>query len=177
MSPHDVLPQTYTVIPGRSAVLIKARSNVGPISFATSEVEGTLSAVFGDGLIGATGILDGRLSISLKGLTSGNNLYDTELRRRIDARRHPLAILELTSATSVPGTTKYELVSSIEFHNMTRTISGVASIEISRENTVVVRGEQILDVRDFNLETPTTLALKIYPDVLVEMHLEGCIQV
>ena len=38
---------------------------------------------------------------------------------------------------------------------------------------VVVRGEHTFDVRHFNLEPPTTVALKIYPDVVVELHLEG----
>jgi hypothetical protein len=154
-------------------VLIKARSNVGPISFATSEVEGTFSTHVKGGEVETQHFVEGRLVVSLKGLTSGNNLYDSELRRRIDTRRFPAAILELKSAARSDGTNMYELSSSIEFHNVTRKISGTVSIDVADQKTIVVRGEQILDVRDFNLETPTTLALKIYPDVWVEMHLEG----
>jgi polyisoprenoid-binding protein YceI len=173
LSTQDASPSIFDVSPGRSAVLIKARSNVGPISFATSEVAGSFSACVRDHQVEVADILEGQLSVSLKGLTSGNNLYDAELRRRIDTRRHPAAILELKTAVRIDGTSRYELTSSIEFHNVTRTIGGVVSIEVSKDNTLVIRGEQILDVRDFNLETPTTLALKIYPDVWVEMHLEG----
>jgi hypothetical protein len=164
---------TFDVLPGRSAVLVKARSNVGPISFATTDIEGTFSAVVKDRQLVTDGLVEGHLMVSLKALTSGNILYDTELRRRIDTRRFPSAILDLQSATRTEDQTGYELNSTIELHNVTRSISGSVSVEISPQNTVIVRGEQTLDVRDFNLEAPATLALKIYPDVWVELHLEG----
>ena len=38
---------------------------------------------------------------------------------------------------------------------------------------MVIRGTQTLDIREFALEVPTTLALKIYPEVAIEMHLEA----
>ncbi len=173
MRVQSASPVTFDLLPGRSAVLVKARSNVGPISFATTDIEGTFTAVVKDHRLQAESPIEGHLEVSLVALTSGNRLYDTELRRRIDTRRYPLAILDLQSATSTEDLTRYALSSAIEFHNVTRTINGSVSVEISRQNTVVVRGEQTLDVRDFNLETPTTVALKIYPDVWVELHLEG----
>jgi polyisoprenoid-binding protein YceI len=164
---------TFDVLPGRSAVLIKARSNVGPISFATTDIEGTFSAAITDGHLVTDGDVSGHLTVSLQGLTSGNVLYDSELRRRIDTRRFPSAILELQSAVASTDRTRFELTSTLEMHNVTRSLTGSVSVDISGQNTAVVRGEQTLDVRDFDLEVPTTLALKIYPDVLVELHLEG----
>jgi polyisoprenoid-binding protein YceI len=173
LSTVDASPVTFDVLPGRSAVLVKARSNVGPISFATTDIEGTFSGVVEDGHIATDGVVTGHLTVSLQGLTSGNVLFDSELRRRIDTRRFPSAILELQGATLSVDRSRYELTSTLEMHDVTRAISGSVSVEISGQDTAVVRGEQTLDVRDFDLEVPTTLALKIYPDVLIELHLEG----
>ncbi len=44
MSSRATASTVFKVEPGRSAVLVKARSSVGPISFATSQVRGTISA-------------------------------------------------------------------------------------------------------------------------------------
>ncbi len=38
---------------------------------------------------------------------------------------------------------------------------------------MVIRGQQTLDIREFELDVPMTLALKILPEVSVEMHLEA----
>jgi hypothetical protein len=167
-------PQTeYEVLPNRSAVLVRARSNVGPISFATSQVMGIISMVVTGSAIDTGNGIVARLSIPLNALTSGNNLYDTEIRRRIDARRHPSATLELRTAERQAETNNYALTGEMEFHSVTRTISGSVSVDFPGEGMVVVRGQQTFDIRDFDLEPPNALALKIYPDVSVEMHIEA----
>ena len=163
----------FEVQAGRSAVLVKARSNVGPISFATSELHGEISADVDGKSIDATAPVKARLSVALRSLTSGNSLYDTELNRRIDARRYPDAVLELEHATHLAGTNRYELGARIEIHDVVRPIGGIVTVDSLGQGAIVVRGQQTLDIRDFDLEVPTTLALKIYPEVSVEIHLEA----
>jgi hypothetical protein len=38
---------------------------------------------------------------------------------------------------------------------------------------LVVDGEQAFDIRDFDLDSPTVLMLRIYPDVRVRLHVEA----
>jgi hypothetical protein len=38
---------------------------------------------------------------------------------------------------------------------------------------LVVSGEKVIDIRDFQLAAPTMLMLRIYPDVRVFLHLEA----
>jgi hypothetical protein len=163
---------SFAVLPGRSAILVKARANVGPISFATSDVEGQISMTLEGDNLSVASPLSGRLIVPLSALTSRNSLYDAELRRRIDTRRFPLATIELTGADRIEGTNRYALTAQMQFHDVVRTISGLVTLEVKDEN-VAIWGEQTFDVRDFNLGVPTTLALKIYPDVSVEMHIEA----
>ncbi len=100
----------FQVISGRSAVLIEARSNVGPIAFGTTSVDGYVDVTLGDQTID----LDGSeptatLTVELTTLTSGNSLYDAELLRRIDARRHPVTGIELRSAARVGRSERYQV--------------------------------------------------------------------
>jgi hypothetical protein len=41
------------------------------------------------------------------------------------------------------------------------------------DHTMVVRGEQVIDIRDFGVVSPTVLMLRIYPDVTVGLQLEA----
>jgi polyisoprenoid-binding protein YceI len=164
---------TFDVRPGRSAVLVKARSNVGPISFATSEVHGEISGDVDGAIIDAGSPVKAQLTVSLRSLTSGNTLYDTELKRRIDARRFPDAVLELERTVKAAETGRYDLEGRIELHDVVRILAGSVVAEPVRDGLLVVRGTQTLDIREFSLEVPTTLALKIYPEVVIEMHLEA----
>lgn len=168
-----VAQTTFDVMPGRSAVLVKARSSVGPISFATSDVRGEIGAGVEEDTIGAGDPVTGQLTVSLTSLTSGNGLYDTELKRRIDARRYPDAFLELEHAVRAGRTNRYDLTARLEIHDIVRPLVGFVTVEPLRRDVLVVRGQQMLDIREFDLDVPMTLALKIQPEVSVEMHLEA----
>ena len=81
-------------------VLIDVRSTVGPISFGAVGITGYVDAVVSDGEIDTTTTPSAHLEIAVEGLRSGNSLYDAELLRRIDARLHPTATLELGACNS-----------------------------------------------------------------------------
>ena len=70
---------------------IEARSSIHPIDAVINGLEGFLELEVGEG-----GMLDlsvapkGRLDLPVDRLTSGNALYDREMKRRIDAPEIPL---------------------------------------------------------------------------------------
>jgi hypothetical protein len=41
------------------------------------------------------------------------------------------------------------------------------------DRRLVVRGEQVVDIRDFGIASPTVLMLRIYPDVVVGLQVEA----
>ena len=65
------------------------------------------------------------LEIAVTELRSGNGLYDAELLRRIDARRHPVVTLHLLDCTPVGAPDRYHVRGEITFHGATRAIEGV----------------------------------------------------
>ena len=163
----------FQVAAHRSAVLIRARSNVGHIEFATGDVRGRIEVdLDAEGAIVGSGPY-ATVEILMDTLESGNALYDAELRRKIEARRFPRATVQLLSVEPIAGTDRYQLRGELNMHGVTRTITGTVTVAVSQAETIVVTGEHVFDIRDFDLPPPTTTMLKIYPDVRVQMHLEA----
>ncbi len=46
-------------------------------------------------------------------------------------------------------------------------------LTVLHDKRIVVSGEQVIDIRKFEIAAPTMLMLKIYPDVRVFLHLEA----
>jgi polyisoprenoid-binding protein YceI len=153
-----------------SALAIRARSTVGPITFVTSAVEGWIEADVIDGAV--VGGPRAALTVDLATLESGNKLYDAELLRRIDVRRYPRAEVALSSITRIGATDRYDLAGELTVHGQRRDVRGVVDVGIT-EDTITVTGEQVLDIRDFSVTSPTMLMLKIYPEVRVLLHLQA----
>jgi PadR family transcriptional regulator, regulatory protein PadR len=163
----------FVLDPTRSAVLVDARSTVGPITFGTTGVEGSLHAAVVDGGVSTEIPPSGELSIDVSGLSSGNKLYDAELHRRIDSRRFPSATVELRDCSaSTPGS-RYRLRGELTFHGISRLVEGTVRVEAVSEDRVVISGEQVFDIRDFAVPSPTMLMLRIFPDVRVRLHAEA----
>ncbi len=116
--------QRFCVSPDRSAVLIEARSTVGPITFGAIGIVGWIETTVDDGALEPGEHTRAHLEIALERLASGNRLYDAELLRRIDARRHPLVTLDLDAVTPIGPPERYALVGSIDFHGVRRQLQG-----------------------------------------------------
>jgi DNA-binding PadR family transcriptional regulator/polyisoprenoid-binding protein YceI len=165
--------KNFRLDPERSAVLIDARSTVGPISFGTTGVSGSVRAALVDGILHTEIAPTGCLTIDVTELKSGNRVYDAELLRRIDARRFPTAAVELREcAPSGPGP-RYRLAGELTFHGVTRPAEGTVCVETLSEGRLVITGEQVFDIRDFAVPSPTMLMLRIYPDIRVRLHAEA----
>jgi PadR family transcriptional regulator PadR len=161
------------LIPERSVVLIEVRSTVGPLSFGAIGLTGYVDAAIADGILQTDVAPAAHLEIDVSGLSSGNGVYDAELRRRIDARRYPTATVELRECTAGGVDSLYRLKGELTFHGVTRPAEGTVKVEAISERRVVITGEQVFDIRDFAIPSPTVLMLRIYPDVRVRLHAEA----
>ena len=146
----------------------------GRSASARSGITGHVDAVVSDGEIDTTTPPSAHLEIAVEGLRSGNSLYDAELLRRIDARRHSRRPRS-TSPSARPGASRgrYSLSGDLEFHGVVRPAHGTVTVEVVDESRLVVTGEQVFDIRDFDVPSPTVLMLRIYPDVRVHLHVEA----
>ena len=163
----------FQLMPDRSVVLIDVRSTVGPISFGADRLTGSIAADITDGAIRPGSQPSAHVEIAVDGLRSGNRVYDAELLRRIDARRFPAATLDLRQCLAVGSTGRYRVAGELTFHGVTRPTDGTVDIAVAADGRLVVTGEQVFDIRDFAVPSPTVLMLRIYPDVRVHLHVEA----
>jgi hypothetical protein len=166
-------PESFHLVPERCAVLIEVRSTVGPISFGTVDISGTIQAALADGVLRTDLRPTGKLTIDMTGLSSGNHFYDAELLRRIDARRFPTATVELRECAASGLGSRYRLAGELTFHGVTRPAEGTVTVEAKSDRRLVITGEQVFDISDFSVPSPTVLMLRIYPDVRVRLHAEA----
>lgn len=163
----------YRLEPARSVALIEVRSSVGPISFGAIGLGGWIEAEVAGGTLRAGSQPAAHVEIAVDGLRSGNSLYDAELMRRIDARQFPTATLDLGETTPVGRGNRYRLTGEMCFHGVTRDVGGAVCVDVVDDHRLVVTGEQVFDIRDFDVRSPTVLMLRIYPDVRVRLHVEA----
>jgi polyisoprenoid-binding protein YceI len=157
----------------RSAVLIEARSNVGPIAFGTTGLQGHIDVALANQGIDLEVAVVAVLEVELATLTSGNALYDAELLRRIDARRHPVTRIDLRSAVRIGRSDRFQVAGDLSFHGLTQRITGSVELRFDDTGGLQVTGEHVFDIRDFGVAAPSVLMLRIYPDVRVELQLEA----
>ncbi|MHB1929636.1 MAG: YceI family protein [Acidimicrobiales bacterium] len=173
-APEPGPPTRFALDPDRSAVLLEVRSSVGPLSFGAVGVSGWLEAVVAGGQVHAgPPAPEGELVVELAALRSGNSLYDAELLRRVDARRYPTATVRLGGCAATGLGSRYNLDGELTFHGVSRPVKGAVSVEPAAGGRLVVTGEQVFDIRDFGLPSPTVLMLRLYPDVRVRLQLEA----
>ena len=161
----------YRILPTRSRVWIDARSNVHPIRTEATGLEGWLDLDVGDGIINVNQPLRGRLEFPVENLKSGNPLEDRELRRRIDARRYPTIVGDLKSMKQTDEPSRYIVGGDLTFRNTSRSYEDEMTIELPNDRTVSMSGESVFDIRDFGMDPPRILMLKVQPEVTVRVEI------
>jgi len=164
----------FSFDPIRSCVWVDARSSLLPIKTQTRGLRGWVDvALLPDGTVDLDVPVQGRLEISVDRLSSGNQLYDRELRRRIDARRHPLIIGQITGVRAAEVEGRYRVAGDLSFHGETRVFEHEMTIAVDGESTIELRGDRVFDIREFGMKPPSMLMLKVYPEVAVRVELYG----
>lgn len=161
----------YDIAPGTSRVSIDASSSVHPIHVEANQMSGFLELEIADGEIQPAGDPIGRLEVAVEDLKSGNRLIDRETDRRVDTSKHPNIVGELTSLEAL-GDGRFRASGEITFHGVTHPVEGEMRFEADGD-TVVLTGQQSFDVRDWDLQPPKLLMLKVDPDVEVDIEVHA----
>ena len=161
---------SYRVVPEQSWVEIDARSNVHPIHTRTDGLEGRLELDVMAGRLNLQVKPRGTISFAVERLSSGNRFEDRELRRRIDARRHPTIVGELTGLEQTGMSGRYRVRGDITFRGVTRSYEDEMSFVATDDRSIELEGEAAFDIRDFGMDPPRILMLKVAPEVRVTAH-------
>jgi polyisoprenoid-binding protein YceI len=161
----------YRIVPTRSRVWIEARSNLHPIHTEAGGLDGWLDMQVDDGRINVDQTLLGRLEFPVTNLKSGNGFEDRELQRRIDGRRYPTIVGDLKSMKQTNEPVTYGVGGDLTFRGVTRSYEDEMTIEVAKDETVTMSGVSVFDIRDFGMEPPRILMLKVQPEVTVRVEI------
>ncbi len=159
----------YVIDPDRSQVWIDGSSSVHPIRASATGLTGWFEAALDGAAV--SGPVAGRVEIAVDRLRSGNPLVDRETRRRVDARRHPLIVGEVTALDDVDGA-RVEVRGRISFRGTDRDVAGDLVVTPTTDG-VRIEGEQTFDVRNWGLDPPKLLAVRVHPEVTVRIVIEA----
>ena len=163
----------YSFDSTRSCVWVSGRSSLHPINTETRGITGWFEASRGgDGSLDLDLPIEGELQLAVERLTSGNQLYDHELRRRIDARRYPTIKGRVTKISANGTHPRYSVAGDIEFHGKTRSFEHGMDIEIGGDE-VSLTGDYVFDIREFGMKPPSMLMIRVYPEIAVRVELYG----
>ena len=170
---RGVPPARYTFDSVRSCVWVSGRSSLHPINTETRGITGWFeTSVRNDGGLDLDLPVSGELELAVEKLTSGNQLYDHELRRRMDARRFPTIDGHVSKITLGAAHPHYVVTGDIAFHGKTRTFEHEMHIEVGEE-TVSLIGDYVFDIREFGMKPPSMLMIRVYPEISVRVELHG----
>jgi polyisoprenoid-binding protein YceI len=161
----------YRIDPARSKVAIDARSSLHPIHSETAGLEGWVEIdVDGSGQVDLAVAPSAHLELPVEKLRSGNAMEDRELQRRIDARRFPTINGDLTGMDRTGHDDRYRVRGDVTFKGVSRPSEDEMTFLVDGDS-IRLQGASVFDIRDFGMEPPRILLLKVAPDVTVTVDI------
>jgi polyisoprenoid-binding protein YceI len=162
----------YRIVPERSHVWIEAQSNVHPVHSSTDGIEGFVEMEMApDGGVDLTASPSGQLSLSVDRLSSGNRLEDREMQKRIDAKRFPTIDGSLNKMERSGDDGSYTVRGEITFRGVAHSYEDKMTIHTVDDQTIELAGKSRFDIRDFGMEPPRVLMLRVEPEVDVRVEI------
>lgn len=162
----------YRIVPDRSRVWIDARSSLHPIHSTTDGLEGFVDLeTHGRDDLDLSVEPAGKLSLRVDRLSSGNWLEDRELQRRIDAGRFPTIDGVLRQIEGAGDDGRYRVAGDVAFRGVVRRCEDEMTISVVDERTLRLEGRSTFDIRDFGMDPPRILMLRVYPEVEVRVDI------
>lgn len=161
--------RTFVITRGESTLETEVRSSVHPIHARSEELTGRVEGAFGDD--GAPDLdepHEGHVEVPVRSVLSGNRLNDAEMLRRAEAKRYPTLAFDVTGVTH-DGGDRYRGTVTITAHGRTRSQEVPFQLALDGDR-LDLRAEHAFDMRDFGLQPPRILTLKVEPEVRVSVH-------
>lgn len=159
----------YKIDPERSQLWVEARSSLHPVKVETIGFEGYVEAnVVGSGAqLGMPTHVD--LEASL--LKSGNSLLDSELGKRLDARKYPRVVGEVREVKPLDSAARFRIRGDLTLHGVTQSLETDVTLRVMDDKTIELQGEKVIDMRDFGLTPPKLFIFRVYPEIQVRVQI------
>ncbi len=162
---------TWAVDAERSSLAIDGKSSLHPIhgKLRPGALSGTIEATVTDGAVDVSAPVSASLRFEVAALSFGNAMYDRELPKRMETGRYPEVVLDLDKVQAVePGA--HQVTLTLALHGATVSFDETVHTSVTDDGaTLTVSGEHRFDVRQFGVEPPKMLGMKVHPDFTVRL--------
>jgi hypothetical protein len=158
----------FEIDPTMSLLSLDGRSSLHAIHVETSGLTGWIQAALIPGTAQVK-VSGGCLEIPLARLSSGNQFYDAELYRRINIRRHPTVTAVLSDWQPTANRDTYLVRGDVSFRGLTRSAEGEMALIREDDRTVVLGGSRVFDIRQFGMDPPRLLSVRVDPEVTIRV--------
>jgi hypothetical protein len=160
------------VVPGSSSVDTEVRSSVHPIHGRATELTGVIEGDFdGDGRPDLDQPHQAWVEVPVTAIRSSNRLNELEMQRRAEVGKYPSIRFELDRAWRVDGAAdRYRAALSVTAHGRTKSFQGDFRLRLDGRR-LVLDGQHTFDMRDFGVNPPRILTLRVDPQVRVSVRL------
>jgi hypothetical protein len=159
----------YEVVPEDTSLTFEARSTLHPVHGKIGGVSGFIVAAAGAGPT-APPIAKIHVEFPVEQMRSGNSMQDREMRKVIDSGRFPRVAADLRELEPSGPDGHYAAGGDITLAGRVRRYSGDLVLHVDG-SSVTLEGELSIDIRDFGLQPPAMLGLRVDPIVVVRVRL------
>jgi polyisoprenoid-binding protein YceI len=161
----------FRVNTSKSSVKVGLRINLHPSHIDANALTGVIECEIDDqGRPRLDQPYSAELSLPVDAIKSGNSIQDREMRRRFDAGRYPTITARVTDGEALEGEGRYRAVAQLTMHGQSREISGEIQLRVDG-TTMTIDGQQVINVKDFGIDPPRLIILKVEPEVDLRVHI------
>jgi len=110
------------------------------------------------------------LTLPVDAIKSGNGIQDREMRRRFDTSRYPSIAAVVTHGEALDGEGRYRATAQLTMHGVTKDITGDLTLSVDG-TAMTIDGQQVINIKDFGIDPPRLIILKVEPDVDLQVHI------
>jgi polyisoprenoid-binding protein YceI len=115
------------------------------------------------------------LTLPVEAIKSGNGMQDREMRRRFDVSRFPTITATVTHGETLEGEGRYRATAKLTMHGVTNEITGDVQLRVDG-TTMTIDGQQVINVKEFGIDPPRLIILKVEPEVDLQVHIVAELQ-
>jgi polyisoprenoid-binding protein YceI len=166
----------FRVNTAQSTVKVGLRVNLHPSHINANALSGTIDCeVDEQGNPRLDQPYSAALTLPVEAIKSGNGLQDREMRRRFDVSKYPTISATVTHGETLPGKGKYRATAKLTMHGITKEIAGDIQLSVDG-TTMTIDGQQVINVKEFGIDPPRLIILKVEPDVDLQVHIVAELQ-
>jgi polyisoprenoid-binding protein YceI len=170
--PSSKVCKRYAVDGRASSLTYEAKSSLQVITGRAEELDGYVQAAWTEeGALLADPAPAMHLEVPVTRLRSGSTIKDQEVWRLIDVERSPTIFAELRSIESLYAPLVYRATGDVTLGGTRKAYAGQLVVAKEGPDAVSVRGDLEIDIRDYGLEPPRALFVRIEPVIVVHLSL------